>query len=362
MKELAEIKQLLDKLPEGQSQAAPNLFSISKYPHYEDVVSNWYAFFMDPAQPHELGTLFLDCLLQFGPGNNALNLEKEFYVRREHTTPSGKAIDLLISDGEEADKGNLHKATNAIVIENKVFHWLANELDDYWRAIDAPNKVGFVLSLTKTDTRSPHFKNVLHSELLARIRESSEVAAMPTRYKCYLEDLATNLHELAETMRYTPDLRFFVENAAAIDRAVRLREQFLKFVYQQLQVLAEQMNLSLGGHAELYRYLYNDDHERVYYTILLDDLVADGGSLTICVEVSRPSKDAIQTYDAICSDYMSQPGIVRLRKQHASFMHYASKRIAISPDEMENLAQIVLQGIEHDLTKIYGQLWHHFHA
>ena len=41
----------------------PTTFDISGYPHYEEVISNWYAFFFDPAEEHSPDDLFLQSLV-----------------------------------------------------------------------------------------------------------------------------------------------------------------------------------------------------------------------------------------------------------------------------------------------------------
>jgi hypothetical protein len=47
-----------------QEPVRPTFMEISQYPHYENVSSNILAFFLDPSNPHGLGSLCLDALLE----------------------------------------------------------------------------------------------------------------------------------------------------------------------------------------------------------------------------------------------------------------------------------------------------------
>jgi hypothetical protein len=49
------------KLPD-RVKRRPTLMEIAGYPHYENVCSNILAFYLDPEEPHGLGTLVLDAL------------------------------------------------------------------------------------------------------------------------------------------------------------------------------------------------------------------------------------------------------------------------------------------------------------
>ena len=49
------------KLP-GRIRRPETFMEIAGYPHYENVCSNFLAFFFDPEGPHGLGSLFLDAL------------------------------------------------------------------------------------------------------------------------------------------------------------------------------------------------------------------------------------------------------------------------------------------------------------
>ncbi len=127
-----DIRQLLDDasgLDLSAPQYNPTFMQIAGRPHLEDVISNTLRFFMDPKEPHELGTLFLEALLDARSESAKQNCpdissSRDIKVEREHSTKeSGSAprIDLWV----ESD-------THIIAIENKIYAASHNPLKDYY--------------------------------------------------------------------------------------------------------------------------------------------------------------------------------------------------------------------------------------
>lgn len=95
MIDLNEIQAFLSKGIIKVKDKETTLFDIAGFPHYENVVSNIYAYFLDPNQPHGLGTLFIDALSKLiGAGFTFITPD----VHREYTTKKGGRIDLVILD------------------------------------------------------------------------------------------------------------------------------------------------------------------------------------------------------------------------------------------------------------------------
>ncbi len=87
--------KLLDefkKLP-GRVERPRTFMEIAGYPHYENACSNILAFFMDPEEPHGLGTLVLDALAvvgdiaaaDIGVGGN-VSVEREVVTNKQHVS------------------------------------------------------------------------------------------------------------------------------------------------------------------------------------------------------------------------------------------------------------------------------------
>jgi hypothetical protein len=113
------------KLPE-RIERPQTFMEIGGYPHYENVCSNFLAFFFDPEEPHKLGSLFLDALL------DAVSVSEEgegfggnVSVEREAGTTNGNRMDVLIKSD-----------THVVLIENKIFAATVNPFDDYSAYLD----------------------------------------------------------------------------------------------------------------------------------------------------------------------------------------------------------------------------------
>ena len=90
------------KLP-GRIERPKTFMEIAGYPHYENVCSNFLAFFFDPEGSHGLGSLFLDALLDsVGNAGEEEGLGGNVSVEREVVTGKGNRIDLLIKSDSHA--------------------------------------------------------------------------------------------------------------------------------------------------------------------------------------------------------------------------------------------------------------------
>lgn len=84
-------------------------------------------------------------------------------IETEYGTEDKGRIDLFIYNDEQA-----------IIIENKIYHHLANNLNDYWstatREVKTKNIIGILLTLGKYSGNLPqNFVNVLHFDFLKAV-------------------------------------------------------------------------------------------------------------------------------------------------------------------------------------------------
>ena len=351
---LEDIELLLAELPEEGQRTRPDLFSISGFPHYEDVLSNWYAFFMDPSGPHGLGTLFLEVLLELANAKDTVAIGSSMAVKRELTTPEGKAIDLVVHDGEETGDGTTG-ALNAIVIENKVYHHLNNRLDLYFNAVPAENKTGIVIGLKRTDTGHGSFTALTHRDLIdGVVRRLPFTAQVPEPHRQYLIDLHQNIHELTAHMEYSNEVDFFLRNTELIQRVNRLEGKFKDYLKGQLGTVATELGVRLYPSAQKCWYLCLPKDDQVYYSVLLDDVLANGTDLLVVVELHGiEGRDLQPFYDAVKpllkSDTHADPP---LHNRGANWIQYATIRIPMSAAANGTLSDTVLQRIQQDLGPI----------
>lgn len=218
----ADFKRLLSEFEElPKSQLEMSIFDISGYPHYENVASNVLAFYLNPHNEHGLQDLLLSSIL------NKVAIEdrnlKNVLVSREESTFNQKRLDLLI----ETD--NL-----LIGIENKIFHHLNNDLNDYSYALKKwaqPNNleiVKIVLSIKK-EQPSDGFVNVTYEELFTEIRRRmSHYQITKNKWYFYLLDFMNSIEGLAGSkMKIDENDQFFLDNFEKIEALLGERNKFL---------------------------------------------------------------------------------------------------------------------------------------
>lgn len=201
---------------------------IAGYPHYENVCSNILKFFLDPSNEHELKDLILRSLLSCLNENFNFKLEKAI-VLREVQTANGNRLDLLI----ETDR-------YIIGIENKIFHYLHNDLEDYQRVIksrcEAPKEpIGIILTLNQLpqsdmDKATQYdFVNITYEQFFTKIRSSiGQYLDMPNlTFVNYLTDFMKSIENLTpKTMENKALWAFFKTNSQSLQE---LTNSFLKY-------------------------------------------------------------------------------------------------------------------------------------
>ncbi len=253
---------------------------IAGYPHYENVCSNILAFFLDPEEPHGLGTLVLDALVCTGSIADAGGgIGGNVSVEREVSTDAGNRLDILI----ESD-------THAILIENKILAGIGNPFADYTAYLNHRTngdllKYKFLLTLVSTHEGSKWgFKNLTYAEFVDQIRSmlGQYVSGADPRYLTIFLDFLTTLENLREGTRMNEDLiKLFSERT---DDAENLFAEMMNFKDELRKKVRE-----LGALIDVREY----EHVRQYFyrerAKLFDDLGHD----------IRVSKDLLVAIDTV---------------------------------------------------------------
>ena len=214
---------------------------ISKQPHYENVISNIYAFFLEPEQEHGFDDLFLtslfDCINEVNPKGEFMPSD-EYQITTETSTDCNGRIDILLT-GE----------TNAIIIENKIYHHLDNGLKDYWESatknIDKKTSIGIVLSLIKNEKiEHPRFINITHKEFMNKVSENigKYHLSASLKYLTFLQDFQQNIYNLSNKLMEKEHLKIYLENQNEIEDAIALKKQYKEKVYQQVNAIEIKYN------------------------------------------------------------------------------------------------------------------------
>lgn len=138
-----------------------SIFEICGYPHYENVISNVLAFFLDSTRDHGLSDLFIQSLLEAAKINTS-EMDLQYCVERERSTQNGGYIDLLLSN-----------ESSCVIIENKIFAPLYNNLEEYFSFGQTMSNrvIGVVLSLYPVETKNDHFVCVTYSQFFEKMRQ-----------------------------------------------------------------------------------------------------------------------------------------------------------------------------------------------
>ncbi|MCU0796508.1 MAG: PD-(D/E)XK nuclease family protein [Akkermansiaceae bacterium] len=126
---------LLDFQSLPREAKARTFMEVSGQAHYENVASNILAFYLDPKEEHGMKDLLLSAFLEMVrdwqksnsmPEIPETKIPETVSITREHPAEDNKRIDLVI-DCEAFTIG----------IENKIYHWEANDFVNYARVLDA---------------------------------------------------------------------------------------------------------------------------------------------------------------------------------------------------------------------------------
>jgi hypothetical protein len=261
---------------------------VSGYPHYENVASNILAFYFDPLAEHNLKDLLVSAFLQM-VGIKELPPVGELLVRREHITDEGKRIDLII-DGEGFTIG----------IENKIYHTLANDLEQYGKVIDRlgreKNVIKAVLSvhsIQSAERLKGGFSCYTYAQLWQEVREmlGHYISKADQKWVTFLIDFIDTTTNLAgQNMELQKVDNFFIEHDDLIEKMLAERKAFLERLNNKVRTLCTMLS-EAGAAATLSRppWIYKDS------CVVLDFKFADAYTISFDL-VLRPTGWELQLF------------------------------------------------------------------
>jgi len=219
-----------ESLPEDHK--SESIFDIAGYPHYENVASNILSFYLNPNNEHGLGYLLLSSLLELAEKSDAH--QEYVQVSREVSTNREGRLDIVI------------ETNNKIIgVENKIFHSLDNDLEDYSDTIDGwanPNQldvVKIILSI-KNEGNQHDFVNITYKEYWAEIRKrmGSYVNTSSQKWILYLVDFMSTIEKLSgENMEIDENDKFFIENEERVSNLINARNKFVSKLQSKVRDL-----------------------------------------------------------------------------------------------------------------------------
>lgn len=382
-KKLEKLQNFLNQNEIPKSKKRPKTFlGIAKQPHYENVLSNIYAFFFNENEAHRFKDLFTVSLMQVIQESKLIEelpqwkskdfpLFQNFNPRTEVSTEKGGRIDLLLDNGERA-----------IIIENKVYHHLNNDLQDYWNSIEFTdeNKIGIILSLKSIPyiqygkfECSVHYINVTHLELVQQIQKNmgGYLLEANLKYQIFLTDFIQNIMNMSTPVLTTKEIAFYFENQEKINDVVsfkkNLRDHIIAEVEKANTILdvfnynAPRANSHNDNRA---RYYVSPSHANLMIVVVFANLVDEkkDGTMHIAVELKGSLLKDREQYRSI--PFTKEEEAIahghHFSTTNLNWSHFAVKEYHPTNDEITNLADFIVKRIKEDhLLSIYHKVDHY---
>jgi hypothetical protein len=157
----------------------------------------------------------------------------DFDVSREITTAKDKRIDLMIET-----------PNSILAIENKIFHSLNNDLEEYAAHIRRQDKEKkcylAVLSIYPQGNAAGRFKNVTYDQFIKAIEAQLDKTTIKiaSEYSPLLSDLFKTVKNLKSQNMLDETLRqYLINNNETIDRLLKEKSRFDNDIYSKSQKL-----------------------------------------------------------------------------------------------------------------------------
>lgn len=322
---------------------------IAKQPHYENVWSNIYAFFFDVNGEHGFENLFINSLLTVIKNKlgQAFKFDGSFNIQTEVPTDCKGRIDLL-----------LYNSNQAVIIENKVCHYLNNALDDYWNSTKQKHKLGIVLSL-KPILKISHsgFINITHFELLTEVMRNFGffMANASDKYTIFLKDFYQNIINLSDPME-KQQIDFFCQHASQIHKAVTLNETVVSHIDEEVKKACEQLNLNffkVKRTHEGYHYYESKKNRNLMLTVYFADILEGNFKLLVMVELQNDliKEKRLELRELILDKEENQLQKEEFFTGNDNWAHFAVAEFEVKPEQLHSFSNFIVSSITNSPIK-----------
>ncbi|KGK30528.1 PD-(D/E)XK nuclease family protein [Cellulophaga sp. E6(2014)] len=361
---LEELQAFLDQNEIPKIKGKPKTFlGIAKQPHYENVLSNMYAFYFKVNEVHKFNDLFITSFLEcikaskLGAAKETLQTFYDFDVETEFPTGKGGRIDLLLNNREQA-----------IIIENKVYHHLNNDLKDYWSSIEVENKnednkIGVVLSLHPiSNIKHSHFINITHLQLLNKVMHNlgKYLLYANDKYVVFLKDFYQNIINLSHPLMKKENIAFYFKNKKEINELVVFKKNYKRHIVSEIKkvgqilegfdVVEPRANTQHNGRLVYYKWKKNNN---LMLMVLYEKLLTIDPSLIIVIKMEGEllvnrgvykkeiifSEDEKENY----ADHFDDE-----KNKDVQWSHFISKEYTLNENDVSNLSGFIQQRLEDD--------------
>lgn len=246
----------------------------------ENTISAIYAHFLDWRNSDKIAELFLSSLQELIKEKSTKDFNLvDYTVYTEYITKENKGrIDIVIESKE---------SKSVIIIENKIYHYLGNDLVNYWDtfAYKSENKVGIVLGLTNIPTSNDNFISITHLEWVTKIEKFIKEDNFSIREKIHIEDFISNIKHVTNENIMNENIKFYLNHSEKIEQAIRFKDETAKFVIAAINKTALHFGWEMYGNTLNYKQIWDKEKDiRIFYTLFPDDIIKKR-ELKIVIEI-----------------------------------------------------------------------------
>lgn len=252
--------------------------------HDETIISKIYEFFLDNNNDERLANAFLDALLKLIEGKGKSIEIKGQRVSTEITTEAKNRIDIVVEGND-----------SVIIIENKIYHYLDNPLDDYWNHYDVRafnQKVGIVLTLESQTIPREHaenYINIRHIDWINEVKNGGLPPDIDPKIYIYLNDFFNTIESLTKYTEMNERAKFYLKNAKKAYDIACTGDDARLYISNQLKIVAERYELSLWStrsNEGWYRAIWKPNHP-IFIGILYNKLIEGEKYFIIKLETNK---------------------------------------------------------------------------
>lgn len=222
-------RTVLDHPIQTFTKKDPTFLEIAGFPNYENVFSSLYQFFLSD-KTTGLGNLFLYSLQDCVNDHDFEIKMTSWTAETEVVTKKGNRIDLVIlEEGDESSK--------VVIIENKVYHVLNNDLKDYYNHYEGRERFGIVLSLHTIEGVEKPFVNITHKKWINAIKNrlGEAIGSVQLKNLALLQDFIQHVELYYEKPVTMASLTFLFEQAEKIKRLNELQEKAIEQIKKDIR-------------------------------------------------------------------------------------------------------------------------------
>ena len=342
-----------------------SLMDITGVTHHENMWSDIYKFFFLENEQHQMGDLFIRSLEELIGLNHFLS---DFTVKREFVVDDDRRIDLLLYNKNRR---------RAIIIENKVYHSLNNDLNLYQRSVmkmlgDKSDIKTIVLGMHHYDLT--HYKqaseielsnrfSITHKELLDKVFENLSKYLKDARYEhlYLLKDFYKNIYNMVNKLDSTV-LDFYSRNGnsqriAEIYKVYKHIEDFVSSIMEcseETQLKRNLCSMKMTWKAEygFVKYFFPDTENKVMLTVFFRDKIISldrTPHIHIAFEVQGKYKETLDKHEKEIEDIIDKYSKDKIKlatktdEKNSTWRHLASQTIEFTniKEELPKLGEFV---------------------